>query len=158
NNRVEMARLRTAIERLGFDGVRTYINSGNLIFETASTDRARLTKRVESAIEEEFGFPVPVLLWTAAEFARLVDSLPEDCVEDETTGRCNVLFLWPDVDNEGVLERMPVNPEVEQVRSLPGAVVWRIDRANATRSRLTKLVGTPLYRQLSIRNSNTVRK
>ena len=53
---------------------------------------------------------------------------------------------------------MPANPEVEQVRYVPGAVIWRIDRANASRSRMTKLVGSALYRQISIRNSNTVRR
>ncbi len=157
NSRVEMARLRTAVERLGFAGVRTYINSGNLMFETASTDRAKLTERVESAIEQEFGLRVPVLLWTADELARLVASLPADWAEDESS-RCNVLFLWPDVDDGGVLGRMPVNPDVEQVRYLPGVVIWRIERAKASRSRMSKLVGTPFYRQLSIRNSNTVRK
>jgi uncharacterized protein (DUF1697 family) len=156
-NRVEMARLRAAIERLGFDRVRTYINSGNLMFEAASTDRVKLTDRVESAIEEEFGFRVAVLLWTADELARLVASLPKDCTED-ATNRCNVLFLWPDVDDESVLEQMPANPDVERVRYLPGAVIWRIDRAKASRSRISKLVGTALYRQISIRNSNTVRK
>ena len=156
-NRVEMARLRTAIERLGFGGVRTYINSGNLMFEDASTDRVMLTARVESAIEEEFGFRVAVLLWTADELARLAASLPEGWAEDESS-RCNILFLWPDVDDVGVLDRIPINPEVEEVRYLPGAVIWRYDRAKASRSRMTKLVGTPFYRQLSIRNSNTVRK
>lgn len=156
-NRVEMARLRAAIERLGFDGVRTYINSGNLMFEAAPTNRAKLTDRVESAIDQEFGFRVAVLLWTAEELERLVASLPEDCAEDATS-RCNVLFLWPDVDDESVLEQMPANPEVEQLRYLPGAVIWRIDRAKASRSRMSKLVGSDLYRQISIRNSNTVRK
>jgi uncharacterized protein (DUF1697 family) len=157
-SRVEMARLRTAVERLeGFDDVRTYINSGNLMFRAGSTDRAALTERVESAIEDEFGFRVAVLLWTAEELARLVASLPEDCAEDERS-RCNVLFLWPEVDDEDVLERMPTNPDVESVRYLPGAVIWQIDRAKASRSRISRLVGTPFYRQLSIRNSNTVRK
>ena len=156
-NRVEMARLRAVTEGLGFDDVRTYINSGNLLFRTASTDRAALTDRLEFAIEAEFGFRVPLLLWTANELARLVASLPKDCADDANT-RCNVLFLWPEADKPEAIDGLPVNPEVDRVQYLPGAVVWQLDRAKATRSRLNKLVGTPFYRQISIRNSNTVRK
>ncbi|MFP5330898.1 MAG: hypothetical protein ACLGHX_00830 [Acidimicrobiia bacterium] len=41
---------------------------------------------------------------------------------------------------------------------LPGALVWKVDRADLTRSRMPKLVGTKLYRSMTVRNINTVRK
>lgn len=41
---------------------------------------------------------------------------------------------------------------------MPGAVVWKVDRDQVTRSGVTKLVGSPLYKQMTIRNCNTARK
>jgi len=72
--------------------------------------------------------------------------------------RCDVMFLWPDVDNPHVLDGLKIRPELEDVVYTPGAIIWRIDRVNATKSGLVKIIGTPLYRQLTGRNSSTARK
>jgi uncharacterized protein (DUF1697 family) len=69
-----------------------------------------------------------------------------------------VLFLWSEFDQKSVLKELPINPDIEDVRYVPGAVVWRIDARDAAKSRRTKLFGTPLYRGLTVRNVNTVRK
>jgi len=154
-SRVEMARLRQVLERFGMSDVRTYINSGNVIFSSGSRGRRALTDSIESAIEEEFGFRVPVLLRTVEQLHDLVAALPE---LDDANVRCNVAFLWPDVDREEILAELPAAPGIDEVRYVKGAVVWTVDRRNVTRSRMTKLVGTPLYRRMSMRNANTVRK
>jgi uncharacterized protein (DUF1697 family) len=44
------------------------------------------------------------------------------------------------------------------MRYVAGAIVWRVDRKNIMRSRMTRLMGTPLYKQMTIRNVNTTRK
>jgi uncharacterized protein (DUF1697 family) len=72
--------------------------------------------------------------------------------------RCDVLYLWEDVDRPSVLDGLDFKPEIEQVLYTPGAVIWRIDRKDVTRSRLSKIIGTPLYKRVTIRNCNTARK
>jgi uncharacterized protein (DUF1697 family) len=72
--------------------------------------------------------------------------------------RCDVFFLWPEVDHPSVLGDVPHNPLIEDLRYVPGAFVRRIDRTNVTRSPLTRFVGTDLYRRTTVRNINTVRK
>jgi len=57
-----------------------------------------------------------------------------------------------------VLAQLPTNPAIEEVQYVPGAVLWRVSRANQDKSRMTRIVGTPLYKQMTIRNPNTVRK
>jgi uncharacterized protein (DUF1697 family) len=152
-----MPRLKGVFERLGFDSVRTYINSGNVIFRTRARDRKRLSTRIERAIEDEFGVPVAVTLRDLDDLERLVSKIPEEWVNDKQM-RCDVYFLWPQYDRKNVLKELPIDTAIEDVRYLPGAVVWRIDVNHATKSRRTKIVGTDLYRGLSIRNVNTVRK
>lgn len=63
---VKMDRLRSVVETAGVDNVSTSIASGNLIFD--AENKKDLTGRIESALEDELGFEVPVFLRTAREF------------------------------------------------------------------------------------------
>ena len=72
NKKVEMARLRALVEKLGYGDVRTHLNSGNVIF----SGRRRAEKHLEAAIEEEFGFEVPVVLRSRDELADIVRANP----------------------------------------------------------------------------------
>lgn len=156
NRTVSMAALKQTFERLGLEGVRTYINSGNVVFR-ATEDRRRLATRIEQAIEQDLGLRCDVLLRSLEEVEALLAGLPRTWVNDSSM-RCDVMFLWDDVDDAGVLGSLSYDPAMEEVRYLPGAVVWRVDRDHVTRSRMSKMIGTPLYRRLTARNANTVRK
>ena len=74
--RVEMARLREMFEGMGFEQVRTYINSGNVVFKTSKSAPAALSKKIEERMESEFGFTAPVITRTAAEMGRAIEGNP----------------------------------------------------------------------------------
>ena len=155
--KVEMPRLKACFEAQGLKAVSTFTNLGNVFFETGGRDRSRVIKKVEAAIEEEFGFRVPVVLRTADEIARVVKAVPKGWVTDKRR-RCDVMFLWPEVDSRSILKEVPSRPDVEDLKYVPGALVWRIDRAHVGKSKVRKLIGSTLYKNLTIRNINTVRK
>ena len=69
-----------------------------------------------------------------------------------------VLLLWKELDDRRILGRLPVKPGVDELRYTPGAVVWRVDRENVGRSHMNRIVGTPLYKKVTIRSANTMRK
>lgn len=152
-----MAKLKQTFERLGFERVKTFIASGNVIFVTDSLNKAALTKLVEAAIEQDFGFPVDTLLRDLDEMAALVKALPQDWVNDVTM-KCDVMFLWAGIDNPKIMEQIPHKPEIEDVHYFPGAVVWRVDRDKINKGRVLRIIGTDIYKQLAIRNSNSLRK
>jgi len=157
NNLVDMRRLKATFERLGLENVRTYINSGNVLFDTKRRGRPQLTKAIAAGIAEDFGVDMGVLLRTADELRALVDAIPAKWTND-TTMKCDVYFLWPAIDRAKVVDEVPRNPEIEDLRYLPGALVRRIDNDKRTKSPMTKIVGTPIYKQMTARNINTVRK
>jgi len=156
NRKVPMARLVRTFLRLGLGGVRSYIASGNVVFTSDAPDRAALGRDLERAILADFGFEVELLLRDADEIAAVVRAVPDDWVNDAHT-KCDVFFPWPEVEARDARAALGANPEIEDVLQLPGAWVWRVDRANRGRSRVPKIVGTPLYRQVTVRNLNTVR-
>ena len=157
NNKVEMAKLKQTFERLGLADVRTLIASGNVIFRTDEQDPSPLVKRIESAIEADFGIKIRVLLRDLKTMGRIVKAIPEPWVNN-TEIKCDVMFLWKEIDHKDILKQLPFDSALEEVKYVPGAVLWRIDRAKASKSHMVRIVGTPLYQQMTIRNPNTVRK
>jgi len=157
NNRVDMKELKAAFERAGMEDVQTYINSGNVIFSSGIEDRAEATALLERVIVARFGFPVDVILRNLDAMRATVRALPAEWTNDDAM-RCDVLFLWDDVDTPSVVDQLRLDEEIEDVRYVPGAVIRRVDRKDAPRSGLVKIVGTPLYRQMTIRNCNTTRR
>lgn len=156
-NKVDMRELKAAFESAGMSDVRTYINSGNVIFGSDLEDRSNLTARLEAGIRERSGFDVGVHLRSVDQMHELVAAIPATWTNDAAM-KCDVLFLGEDVDRPQILKDLPISPEIEDTFYVPGAVVRRVDRANATKSRLPRIVGTPLYKRITIRNCNTVRK
>jgi uncharacterized protein (DUF1697 family) len=157
NNPIAMAKLKATFERLGFAGVRTFIASGNVIFRTGETDEARLVRKIEAAIEADFRVKIKVLLRDVRAMGKLVRTISPAWVNDKQM-RCDVMFLWKEIDSRSVLKELPINPALEDVKYVPGAVLWRIDRDKVTRSRMSRIIGTKLYQQITVRNLNTVRK
>lgn len=156
-SKVEMKRLKAVFEEAGMTSVRTYINSGNVIFSTAIRGRARLAELLKEAISEGFGFPIDVLVRDVKSMRTVVKAIPSHWTNDKTM-KCDVMFLGDEVDRPSVVRRLRFKPEMEDVRYVPGAVIWRVDRKDVTRSGMMKLVGTPLYKRMTIRNCNTTRK
>jgi uncharacterized protein (DUF1697 family) len=75
NNRIKMADLKSLLETMGLEKVKTYIQSGNVLFE--SKDEAeQLSQRLENEISKTFGFPVPVILRTAEEYEQIIRDCP----------------------------------------------------------------------------------
>ena len=157
NRKVDMKQLKDVFEHAGMISVRTYINSGNVIFSTTRRAAGRLPTLLEAAIGDRFGFEVPVLIRDTDRMKSTVRAIPRRWTSDAAI-RCDVMFLWEDIDRPSILGELPVKPGIDDVRYAPGAVIWSMERKNVTRSGMAKVVGTPIYRKMTIRNSNTTRK
>lgn len=156
-NKVDMRELKATFEESGMSDVSTYINSGNVVFRDNRRKPPRITSVLEKSIEAGIGLPIKVLVRDLPAIRKVVKSLPGTWTTDATM-RCDVMFLWEGFDRKDILAELQVKPEIEDVVYVPGAIIWRIDRSNQNKSRMTKVVGTDLYKGMTIRNSNTVRK
>ena len=157
NSMIAMAPLVGVFEELDLRNVRSYINSGNVIFDTPAGDVTNLSARIETAIEDRFGLRPMVILSSATEMRDLVAELERLPTADPPI-RVNVIFLGPGIDDAGITDRLPRNAAVDDVTYIPGALIWRTPLAELGRSRMTRLVGTPTYKQMTVREANTVIK
>ena len=73
---IRMEALRACFEGLGCRKVRSYVQSGNVVFEGGEKDAARYVEEISKRILRDFGFAVPVLLRTSAELRRIIRQNP----------------------------------------------------------------------------------
>src|SRR4029077_19303679 len=101
NSIVSMASIKEALVDLGLSDVRTYINSGNVIFSTRASDAQRLTARIEKALEQHSGAAIKVLVMDHKTLKKIVDAIPRNWVDDKTM-RTYVLLLWKELDDREI--------------------------------------------------------
>lgn len=157
NNKVEMKRLKLLFEDLGYKNVSTYINSGNVIFETDELDLVTDVKTIEDKIVEVFGVKSPVVIRSKIQIQELCNKIPDTWLNN-TEQKTDVMFLFQGSDYPEIIGELKHNPEVENLIYLPGSLVWNIDRKNYNQGQVPKFVGSKLYTQITARNINTVKK
>ena len=152
-HKVPMSELKQLFEAQGYMNVKTYINSGNVLFsgKKASSDQ------LSELIEEKFGFPVPTLVLSVPTFQKIVDAIPTEWQNNDEY-KSDVLFLWPNFDKKTVLDDTPFVEEVDEVLYIPRALIWRVARKLQGQSYMQrKFIGSLLYKNMTARNANTVR-
>ena len=157
NNKVEMSVLKKIFEELGFSEVRTYINSGNVIFTTEKNNSEEIINAIETAIHKKFKFSVRVVIRDAKNIQRLCKEIPSHWTND-TEQKTDVLFLWDDYDTKNTLTIIAKNPVVDTLLYSKGTIVWNVKRKNYKASGMRKFIGTPIYKNMTARNINTLRK
>jgi uncharacterized protein (DUF1697 family) len=157
-NVIRMEALRAAFEAMGFREVRTYIQSGNVVFSSARARRTTLAAKVEAGLSDAFGYESRVVIVASAELSTIVAEAPADFGTRPADYRYDVIFPRAPVEVHDVLPQVQPKPGVDSVSAGTHALYFRRLIARATQSKLTKLLQRPIYKDITIRNWNTTRK
>jgi len=112
-NKIKMETLRELCATIGFENVKTYINSGNVIFETKKTDDKKLAEKISEAIEKKFGLSIKVIVRTADEIKEIVENNPF-AGQFENDKDLHVFFLDEEMPDEKAELLLSNNNENEQ--------------------------------------------
>ena len=99
---VRMEQLRQSCAALGFRGVETYVQSGNIIFADAGRSPAQLSKSIREAILRDFGFTAPVLVKTSSEMNHAIAGNPFLKQEGIDRSKLHVTFLFEEPPKDGL--------------------------------------------------------
>lgn len=157
NNKISMKLLKETFERAGMQQVVTYINSGNIIFSDEGRSHSELSERLEQAIEADFGLSIRVIVRNEEEMQAVIEALPDSWTNDAHM-KGDVMFLWDEINDRSVLDKLPIKPGIGSLIYTPGAILYSVSKEDVNRSGLTKLVGSKLYKLMTIRNVNTTRQ
>lgn len=156
-NKVPMAPLRTCLEEIGFDDVRTYIASGNVI-ATTKLGALAARERIEAELPTRFRLDTDllrVLVLTEAKLRAIVDERPPGFGDEPDTYHSDAIFLM-DITATTAMQVFQPREGVDEVWPGRGVIYSQRLSAQRTKSRLGKIVGTPEYRSMTIRSWNTV--
>lgn len=118
---------------------------------------ASIARSVEDVLEETFSIETRVLVLSRESFLEIAAAVPRDWTNDKVQ-KSDVLFLFPEDDSPAILNAIPPREGVDDARYIPGAVLWNVSREAQGKTGLKKILGTPLYQHVTIRNVNSVRK
>jgi uncharacterized protein (DUF1697 family) len=158
-NIVPMAALRTALEELGFENVASYIASGNLILDS-SFSAAKTQAAVEDALVDGFKMDretTRTLVLTRNELEAVIEKRPRGFGNDPAKYLCDAVFLMGITATAAMRVFKPAEG-IDEVWPGDGVIYSRRLAAQRTKSRLNRIVGTPEYRSMTIRNWNTTVK
>jgi len=155
-NSIKMSELKICFENAGFENVVTIINSGNVIF-TADQKEDVLVGLTESAIKGVFGLEIKVVIVSKKNIIEIVKNVPLSW-KTKSNIRCNIAFLRKNSSVDTIMESVRINETVDYLDRGPGVVYMTTLLSGLTKSYFNKMVGTKIYKEITIRNYNTTRK
>jgi uncharacterized protein (DUF1697 family) len=157
NKKVPMAQLRKLLEGLGYTDVATLLQSGNAVFSAKEKSPAKVVKQLETAIAQEFGFEVSVIIRTRDELAAVIQANPLPGAEDAPS-QFTVTFL-SDVPDRKRLKELDPQAYLPDEFQVVGREIYARFPHGMGRSKLALLLSTPrLGVTPTARNWNTVTK
>lgn len=155
---VKMNKLRHAFTEMGFAGVDTYIQSGNVVFTAPAGDTAALERKIEEGLQAALGFAVPTLIRTAAEVVAIANDDPFPEEEMGAKSALYVSFLRDKPDAAAQAELVALSSEIDVFHVQGRQAFWLRHRhrgeSKLTNATLERILDT----QATRRNANTVRR
>ena len=157
---VKMDALRSAFEALRFTGVETFIASGNVVFETASTAGAsELEANIEAWLAQRLGYSVATFLRTPRQLATVVASRPFGAGDPQGSGHVlSVGFVKAPPSAVAAASLIAFASDVDEFRIIDREIYWRCrgrtSDSKFSGARMEKMLGAPA----TFRNITTVRK
>lgn len=157
-NTLKMADVKQTFEDTGFTDVRTILASGNVVFTSDRTDRAKLKKDIESALRKAFGYDAWIVLLDVETVGNIIADFP---FEAERDGWHNYVLLSSDDSAIADLLKFAddLDPMMEQIEGGDGVLYWAVERGYTLTSKFGKETAKKKYKSATTnRNLRTLQK
>lgn len=155
---IKMADLKTSFENMGFGDVITYIQSGNVLFNCENSNLQQLSITIEKHLSERFDYFSKVVLLTQQKLSDIIREAPATFGYRPEEYRYDVIFLRDPLTPEEVVAECRWKEGTDFVSPGSGVVYFSRKSNLSSQSQMTKLIGTGIYQEMTIRNWNTVLK
>jgi len=156
-NMIKMEKLRELFSSQGFDNVKSYINSGNVIFETVKSTNEKLATRIKEAIAGEFSMEISVMVRTMAEIEALINADPFEKKQKDGQD-IFVVFLAEKLSAEKEKLLLDQNRPTEMFATLGPNVFCLMDHGFVDSLLGKKFIDNKLKTPATARNIRTVNK
>jgi uncharacterized protein (DUF1697 family) len=155
SNLIRMTALKACFEAQGFGHVTTYIQSGNVLFTAGRASQHALTARIERTLSKTFAYESRVVVRSLEQMKSAVENAPTGFGREPFVYRYDVIFLKDPLTVAEALKSVSARPGVDRVFAGEGVVYFSRLISKAAQSHLSRVVATPAYQHMTIRNWNT---
>lgn len=155
-NMIPMAKLRSCLEDMGFHAVTTYLQSGNVILRS-DLDEKGIKNSIEAMLPKEFALTsssVSVLVLTSDQLKAIITSRPKGFRDKPNLYHSDTIFLIGITPVEALAVFRP-KEGVDEIWAGENVIYSQRLSALRTKSRLNRIIGTPAYKNMTIRNWRT---
>lgn len=157
NNIVPMAKLRDTCTQAGLSNVQTFIQSGNVIFESSETDTKELQLLFEKILREHFSVTTRVVVVARETYLDIIAHFPTVFARDGW--KHNVMFVEAGTDISSIQSEFSGKDPGLEVSVYENVIFWSSNIEHRTADKyVKKLLTHPLYKTMTIRNDRTTRK
>lgn len=153
-NKLAMADLRDAFEASGYEAVTTYIQSGNVLF-SSDAPRGSLEHDIEAMLEHRFGVSLVVVVRSDRQLRAIVKRAPVGFGARSDLYHSDVIFLRSPLTTSGAMGVVKLREGVDRVWGGTGVLYFERLSARRAQSQMSRIVGTPEYRLMTIRSWTT---
>ncbi len=155
-NVIKMADLRACFEASKCENAVTYIQSGNVLFESTETDKDKLVRKLEKAISRTFSpYPARIVLRSHAEVAQVVQEAPKNFGKEPQKFRYDVIYLKEPMTATAAMTSVSTKPGVNEVAIGSDVLYFSRLIAKAAQSHMARIVSLPVCQHMTVRNWNT---
>ena len=158
HHKVPMADLLKVLETMSFQNVITLLNSGNVIFETQSSEPAELSERVGEQLEKVFNFPVPTIVIPADSLMKLLNEDPfkDEILTKESRGYVSFLQHKPNLSIQ--LPWVSEDRSLKILKADDNLICSFLDLSKAKTPEAMKILEQLFGKQMTTRNWNTIER
>ena len=158
NNLIKMDDLKNIFVEMDLKNVKTYIQSGNILFMDHEKNKIKLKKKIEKALFEKINLKINVLILTFTEIKEILNNIPYKFGDDNKKYKYDIVFLIEPLSVKEVMEEIQTKKTKDQIYG--GEKVLYIKRfiEKLTGSYLSKIMKTQMWQNITIRNLNTTKK
>lgn len=157
NSLIKMIELKSAFEKSGYTNVVTYINSGNVIFESEEKDLVKITEKLEKNLSKEFAMPLRVIVRSQKELEAIVSNVPDNW-KNGSDVRKYVSFILTSANAKDIAKFIDLREGVDELKVGKEVLYMTTKMEGLTKSGFTKMIGKKFYKDMTMRNFNTVEK
>lgn len=128
-NKIAMSELKKGFEELSFHEVKTYLNSGNVIFSGEDNHAACFSGQIETMLKSRFALEIPVFILAKEELEEILRNAPEWWGNEDKEIYDNLIFIMPPATFEEVFHEIGEPKEgLEKIKDFKKAVFWSFNR------------------------------
>ncbi len=159
-NKISMSELKKVLEENKYQNVVTYLNSGNVIFESNINDKEAIMQDIYNIVKDKFNLEIPIFIISALELEDILNNNPKWWGTDNKEIYDNLIFIIPPIKYEDVYNTIgEPKKDIEKIKEYNNSIFWSYNLKNYRKSNWwNKTASTNIKDNITIRTANTMRK